>query len=104
MAEHVDLSHLNRRQRRQLRKKLRQKGKDVKSLADWLAEPGKTVTRAEIWNLLPRFYAIMKLQERYNSPLARLQRAARRLAPWMDDPPPSPFEDSPYPMPGEAGG
>lgn len=83
---------LNRAQRRQLAKKIRRYAPD-ENLAKWLAGgPGKVVKRAELWAVLDRFWKLKELEEAYYSPMARFQRFVTRLAPWMADPPESPFE------------
>lgn len=82
--------HLNRRQRRQLQKKIDREAPP--SLAEWLTETGKLVKRGELWAVLMRFWALKRLEDRYNRPLARVRRFFARLLPWAEDPPPSPFE------------
>lgn len=86
----TELAGLNRQQRRQLEKKLEQK--EPPSLAEWLSSPDKLVKRGELWNVLKRWEMIQELKERYYSLPARIGRFLRRINPWMEDPPPNPFE------------
>lgn len=86
----VDLSGMNRRQRRRVEKAMEKH--QPPSLQEWLADPTKLVKRGELWNVLDRYWRLKELEEEWHSPLARLQRFMRRLVPWMDDPPPNPFD------------
>ena len=82
--------HLNRKQRRQLRKKLRQK--EPPSLAEWLSSPDKVVKRGELWAVLDRWGRIRDLRRRYYSWPQRLKRWLQRWNPLVEDPPPDPFQ------------
>lgn len=80
---------MNRKQRRQLRKKLKRDAPP--SLTEWLSSPGMVVKRGELWNVLDRWQRIQDLREHYYSWPQRLKRLYQRLNPFIEPPPPDPF-------------